>query len=194
MGNPNPFCACKVCKKAASDWSSKDFRMRLSIFIETSGKKILVDPTPDLRLQMVKFGIHDFDAILITHWHYDHMYGLCELETWCNKENIKVYCVKAIAEAIQKSLFWVGVKPEIIGAGESFCVGGVKITPFEVKHTARWTGVNCTGFVFEENGKKLTYVPDFYEIPEASLCAGSKAQRARAIRKRPRPFTWYAGF
>ncbi|MGO1117578.1 MBL fold metallo-hydrolase [Rhodovibrionaceae bacterium A322] len=54
-------------------------RRRSSIFIEWQGRNILIDASPDLRLQLIDNGITRVDAILITHAHADHTHGLDEL-------------------------------------------------------------------------------------------------------------------
>lgn len=57
----------------------KNRRRRSSILVEWQGRNILVDASPDLRLQLIDNKITRVDAILITHAHADHTHGLDEL-------------------------------------------------------------------------------------------------------------------
>ena len=57
----------------------KNRRMRASVFLETQGKRILFDTSPDLREQILRFGIGGIDAVLFTHSHADHCHGIDEL-------------------------------------------------------------------------------------------------------------------
>jgi phosphoribosyl 1,2-cyclic phosphate phosphodiesterase len=65
------------------DWGACDpaeprnRRTRSSIVIEgDDGRRILVDTSPDLRLQLIDNAIASIDAVLYTHSHADHILGL----------------------------------------------------------------------------------------------------------------------
>src|SRR3546814_9382164 len=47
-------------------------RRRCSILVETAGRRILVDTSPDLREQLLDAGVGAVDAVLFTHTHADH--------------------------------------------------------------------------------------------------------------------------
>lgn len=51
-------------------------RTRASIVIESAGQRLLVDTSPELRIQLTACGIGQVDAILYTHSHADHITGL----------------------------------------------------------------------------------------------------------------------
>jgi len=66
-------CRCPVCQSA----DEHDRRSRPSIYFQFGdGTSVLVDTTPDLRMQALRFGIERVDAILFTHCHADHVMGL----------------------------------------------------------------------------------------------------------------------
>ena len=92
-GIPIVGCHCKVCTSK----NSKDKRLRASLLIETHEQKILIDSGPDLRYQMLRNQIDNIDAVLYTHFHYDHLGGLDDLrpfsqrranglDCWCNEQ------------------------------------------------------------------------------------------------------------
>src|ERR1700712_4356787 len=78
-GVPMIGCTCAVC--TSSDPHNK--RMRVSIVVSTAAdgaggkpQNILVDTTPEMRIQMLREGIDRVEAILMTHSHADHIFGL----------------------------------------------------------------------------------------------------------------------
>lgn len=71
-GIPMIGCSCDVC--TSSD--PRDRRTRPSIVIERAGQTILIDTSPELRLQCLANGVSRVDAILFTHPHADHVTGL----------------------------------------------------------------------------------------------------------------------
>ena len=67
------------------DWGACDQenprnrRRRVSILVETRGKTLLIDTSPDLREQLLDAGTERIDAVLFTHHHADHCHGLDDL-------------------------------------------------------------------------------------------------------------------
>src|SRR5262245_56225395 len=57
----------------------KNRRRRVSILIEAQGQAILVDTSPDLRMQLLDAGVAHIDAVLYTHDHADHCHGIDDL-------------------------------------------------------------------------------------------------------------------
>jgi phosphoribosyl 1,2-cyclic phosphate phosphodiesterase len=79
-GVPVIGCDCRVC---ASD-DPRDNRLRTSIALRFDDHKdrprtILIDTSPDLRQQALAHHITRCDAILFTHNHADHTFGLDEV-------------------------------------------------------------------------------------------------------------------
>lgn len=71
-GVPVIGCHCAVC--TSSD--PRNQRTRPSVIVEVPGGKILIDTTPELRMQLLREGVERVDAILFTHYHADHIFGL----------------------------------------------------------------------------------------------------------------------
>jgi phosphoribosyl 1,2-cyclic phosphate phosphodiesterase len=54
-------------------------RRRASVAIESGGRILLIDLSPDLRVQLLDAGIDRIDAVLLTHPHADHLHGIDDL-------------------------------------------------------------------------------------------------------------------
>ena len=89
QGVPIINCDCAVCQ---SD-NPKNKRMRCSIMIEINGQHLLVDTSMDMRNQFIEFRFPKIDAVLFTHAHADHIFGLDELRrfNYIQKQIIPVY-------------------------------------------------------------------------------------------------------
>ena len=82
-GVPVIGCDCEVCKST----DSKDKRGRCSAYIQLQTKDnkdkfILIDIGPDFRAQALRENIRQIDAVLLTHAHADHMFGLDDLRNF----------------------------------------------------------------------------------------------------------------
>src|SRR5665648_718306 len=83
QGVPVIACKCDVCRSA----DTKDKRLRSAIMIEEGDTRIVVDVGPDFRQQMLTHEVDDLDAILLTHEHADHIFGLDDIRSfnWLRK-------------------------------------------------------------------------------------------------------------
>lgn len=73
---PSFHCCCRVCKAARSN--PKQRRTRASIAM-IGQEIVLVDASPDLEFQLERESIRKINRIFITHWHFDHVWGLAAL-------------------------------------------------------------------------------------------------------------------
>src|SRR5688572_5347837 len=71
-GIPIIGCHCAVC--ASTD--PRDKRTRPSAVFSYGGSNVLIDTTPELRLQCLANGVHSIEAVVYTHGHADHIMGL----------------------------------------------------------------------------------------------------------------------
>lgn len=138
-GIPEIGCDCHVCTSA----DSKDKRLRCSALVETMGVKLLIDASPDFRLQALKSDISMIDALLVTHIHYDHVGGLDDLRPFCLEGDIPVYARADVDADLKRRMDYCfrsdkypgvpGFNMHIID-NQPFYIKGVKITPVEVFH------------------------------------------------------------
>jgi phosphoribosyl 1,2-cyclic phosphate phosphodiesterase len=74
-GVPMIGCHCAVCDST----HPHDKRTRPSAVISYGDTRVLIDTTPELRLQCVANGVDRIDAVVYTHAHADHIMGLDDL-------------------------------------------------------------------------------------------------------------------
>ncbi|HSE97802.1 MAG TPA: MBL fold metallo-hydrolase [Blastocatellia bacterium] len=72
VGVPSVGCECDTC---LSD-DPRDKRLRTSVLVEHEGRSIIIDTSTDFRQQALRIGLKRLDAILFTHAHADHCFGL----------------------------------------------------------------------------------------------------------------------
>ncbi len=158
-------------RKANPD-NIKNQRMRASLYLETEGKKFIIDTGPELRLQINQNNITDVDAVFITHPHYDHIASLPELSRACSLlgHSIEIWVNQETEKDIKTSYSFLfnGGEPE--GAGliwkqlpniGYFNAAGIDFQTFQVPHH-RW---KCSAF----RHKEFAYVTDWENLSEEGL-------------------------
>lgn len=74
-GVPAVGCPCEVCR---SD-DPRDKRLRASVLLEFNGRSVVIDTGTDFRQQALRAGLSRLDAVLFTHDHVDHIFGLDDI-------------------------------------------------------------------------------------------------------------------
>ena len=92
QGVPLINCSCDVCTSE----NLKNNRLRSSVTIETNSTILLVDTTPDLRQQLLRYPVPRIDAILYTHAHADHICGMDDIRrfNFIQEDKIPAYADK----------------------------------------------------------------------------------------------------
>lgn len=172
-GIPMVGCLCPVC----TSLDHRDQRLRTSIFIETkSGKKILVDTTPDLRTQLLTNKISDIDFVIMTHDHADHLHGIDDLRplTFGPPEKvIPIYCNEETAKIIEKRFNYIfqnnNPQNPILGGG----IPRLSLNPVELDKKIIIEGEEFTFFNYPHgHGSTMgfthqgfAYIVDCMELP-----------------------------
>jgi phosphoribosyl 1,2-cyclic phosphate phosphodiesterase len=201
-GVPMIGCECAVCR---SD-DPRDTRTRPSILLESSPtdaqptspwarpiRSVLVDTSTDLRTQALSVGIRRVDAILYTHSHADHIFGLDEVRRFnlLQKESIPCYADAHTLKDLHRAFSYIFapsrqdgggiplVTPFLIGG--PFLVGDLDVVPVPLLHGRR----PILGFRFGA----FAYLTDCSAIPDASwpLLDGVEVLILDALRHRPHP-------
>ena len=177
-GIPAPFCKCRVCKSAKNS-KSKDYRTRPEILIESAKGKILLEISPDIRLQSSRFDLSGVKDFFISHWHFDHMYGLLELHAWSDiimNGKINIYCSKNTKDWLDKSFGYIPKNIIVLKPFQKITLFGMNITPIPLQHMysqdielSESQLENVYGYLIEEKGKKFVYLADYFNIPNKSL-------------------------
>lgn len=140
-----------------------------SALIATAQTRILLDAGISCRetfkrLKSLGEDPHQLSAILITHEHSDHVYGLMTL---AKKLSVPVFMTGATHHAWSRSLRNdLGEAPqlsrlELFCAGRHLQIGDIAITPFTIPHDA----ADPVGFVFRAEGVKLAFATDLGYLP-----------------------------
>ena len=86
----------------------KNYRTRCSAIISTNKKNILIDTSPDLRIQMIKNKIKNIDIILYSHLHADQTHGINDLRCFYfkHKKKITVYADKLTSNYLKNNFLY----------------------------------------------------------------------------------------
>lgn len=137
-----PTCQCEVCKSA----DPRDNRMRCSALVGLDdGRQILVDCGPDFRMQALRAGICQLDALLLTHNHFDHCYGIDDLRPWAYFNPLPTYADQGMSNALLTRWDYIFVHkypgvPKLDlhtlrpSQGDTFLVGDTPVTPIRCLH------------------------------------------------------------
>ncbi|MFC2142814.1 MBL fold metallo-hydrolase [Candidatus Aenigmatarchaeota archaeon] len=171
-GTPGPFAKDKISKMAWENPDKKEFRFRPCFEIENKNKSFLVEIPPDIRLISQKFNLPKINDFLVSHWHFDHMYGLLELDSWAYRNPITIHCSQKTNDWLEKNFAHIKKEINVLKPLKEVKINGVEIIPFPIYHMSRFDKdlkeeelENTFGFVFD---KKIAYMADFYKIPEIS--------------------------
>jgi phosphoribosyl 1,2-cyclic phosphate phosphodiesterase len=172
FGVPQIGCSCAVCRSA----DPRDRRSRSAALVEAGGAAILIDTPPELRLQLIAADVSRVDAVLFTHEHADHIFGLDDLRLFPFYLGgpVPLYCEERVEERIRRSYDYAfhDEEPTHHGAVPQLVFRRIGLAPFEALG-ARITPVRLLhGPKFEVLGFRLgnvAYCTDVKAIPAESM-------------------------
>jgi phosphoribosyl 1,2-cyclic phosphate phosphodiesterase len=172
MLNNYARCPHRVCLKAQVHPRYR--RTRASILVEAGGASLLIDTSQDFYSQMHANRVQRIDAVLYTHAHADHIYGLPDIRSYCRRQGgaIDIYGSAETLRVLRRAFHYVFQPPAYVGGGIPTLdahpleapaeVCGLWVTPVPVVH-GPLTG--CQGYRIGD----MAYIPDVKEIPPTSL-------------------------
>ncbi len=187
-GVPSIACHCQVC----TSLDHRDKRTRPSLLLEFDGRVVVIDTTPDFRQQALREGMERLDAVVFTHAHADHVFGLDEIRAFYfrQRQPIPIYADARSMESIRRIFTYIfdgsypygGVaklEPHLIEG--PFDLWDERLIPVPVLHG----DLPILGFRFG----KAAYATDFSTIPETTLplLEGLDVLILDALRHKPHP-------
>ncbi len=192
-GVPVIGCGCAVCKSR----DPRNQRTRPSVLLQVPGGNILIDTAPELRLQLLRECVGRVDALLFTHYHADHIFGLDDVRVlnFAIGGPLPVYAERTVQRVLRRTFSYAfdswshkiprGGVPRLdfrtINVRRPFEVLGRQCIPIRLLHGR----FRVLGFRFGN----LAYCTDVNRIPRHSmrLLAGLDVLVLDALRDRPHP-------
>lgn len=173
VGIPVIGCDCRVCRSQ----DPRNKRRRSSVYVVAGGVSIVIDTSLDFREQALAYAVPRVDAVLITHSHADHIFGLDDIRRYNTIQGtmIPVYGSRDTIADLIRIFNYVGVgttEPGVFRPQLEFCamsgarqIGAVRVEALPVHHGRAQT----YGYRLDCGGRSFGYVPDCKEMPEETL-------------------------
>ncbi|MGL6074223.1 MAG: MBL fold metallo-hydrolase [Fimbriiglobus sp.] len=171
VGVPMIGCECAVCRST----DLRNHRTRSSVLLRLPAGNLLIDTTPELRMQFLREKIPLAHAVVYTHYHADHLFGLDDVRLFPVKlgKHLPLYCADDVEAVIRQCFSYAfqtinadapaGFVPKLEFhriATEPFEVLGETLTPIPLKHGR----FDVLGFRIGN----VAYCTDVSSIPETS--------------------------
>ncbi|MFK7827354.1 MAG: MBL fold metallo-hydrolase [Oligoflexales bacterium] len=170
-GVPTIGCSCKVCM--SDDPRNKRRRSSILITRRDTQENLVIDTTPDFRIQILEAKISQLGNVLYTHTHADHCHGFDDLRAFYffSKSSINCFLSKEFHKEFTTRFSYAftntgykGTTPQVelkeIPKGP-FKAIGMEVDPIRLPHGTMQT----TGFRFGS----FAYITDFKTFPKRLL-------------------------
>lgn len=190
VGVPALGCGCPVC----TGGDPRNQRTRCALLLGLARGNLLVDTPPDLRMQLLREQVGVVHAVLYTHEHADHLFGLDDLRLFPFYLGgpVPLYCEPRVEMRVRRSFDYAfspqppthgGAAPQLVFhriSTDPFEVLGLRVVPIRLQHGPR---CEVLGFRFAN----LAYCTDTNGIPAESwpLLEGLDVLILDALRLRP---------
>lgn len=172
MGVPSLGCECAVCHSN----NPRDKRTRCSVLLSTGDRNVVIDTSPDFRMQALREAVTRLDGIVYTHAHADHILGLDDIRpfNFRQKSEIPIYASAETLGILRRTFAYIfentngySTLPRIQlhtidGPFDPFGrpEGTIDFLPVPVRHGP----TDVLGFRFG----RAAYLTDFSTVPESS--------------------------
>ncbi len=145
VGVPMIGCGCTTCTST----NLRNKRSRCGLVLGLPEGNLLIDTTPELRMQLLREQIGLAHAIAYTHDHADHLYGLDDVRVlyFYLGHPLPVYCESNVEQRIRRAFdyaftpeaaTYAGGVPQLefheIAPGEPFQLLGADVLPLRLHH------------------------------------------------------------
>lgn len=182
-GVPLIGCECRVCRSE----DPRDKRTRPSVLVRYDdpagvARQVLIDTTPEMRVQCLREGIKRLDAVMYTHAHADHIVGTDDLRRFNAVQDsaLDIYADEPTFEVLGRMFryifdpsinvnksFIATLIPHRVVHGEAFELHGATWLPVRLMHGR----LPITGYRIECGGRSVAYCTDVSTIPPESMAA-----------------------
>lgn len=186
--------------RIGNDWGDCDpaeprnRRTRVAILVEHEGTRILVDTGPDMRNQLLAAGVGKVDAVIWTHEHADHVFGIDDLRQIFHLLGHPVpgYARPGTRARLEDMFGYVfhgrgGYPPTVAmhDLPDELTIGSITVRVTDQPHGS----ITSAGLRFEAGGRTAGYATDI-----SGMTADMRALYTRldlwivdALRRRPHP-------
>ena len=132
-GVPMIGCHCPVCRSP----DPRNQRTRTGAVIRAPHANILIDTSPELRLQLLRERIDLIHSVLYTHSHADHLFGLDDLRLFGHYLNgpVHLYCEEIVEQQIRRAFhycFQDTILNDHVGAIPQLTLNRLTLDPIEL--------------------------------------------------------------
>ena len=186
-GIPSIGCRCEVCGSP----DPRATRSRCAIHVQWR-ERVLVDTPPELRQQVIRSHVRRVDAILFTHTHADHLFGLDDVRRFNDLQGgeLTVFARAEDLEVIRQAFRYIFVATQAGGGKPQLRLSPIENDCIEIDGLNR----GDPDYVRRIGGDRLSlrsfaYVTDVSRIPPASLerLRGLDTLALGALRHEPHP-------
>ncbi len=186
--------------RIGNDWGACDpenprnARMRSSILVSLGGYHILVDTSPELRLQMLRARVGPVDAVIWTHEHADHCHGLDDLRQMAImlRRPVLAYARQPVLDILAARFDYAfhgsSHYPPLVDAQplqDRQRMGPLEVEALEMPHGPGQT----SGLRFSDGVKTIGYATDFSDFTSdmVQFFTGVDLLVIDALRREPHP-------
>ena len=176
----------------------RNHRTRPSVLVRSPETSIVIDTTPEFRIQCLRESIRHLDGVFVTHAHADHIMGMDDCRRFCDHKTGVPFPVYASEPTHQQLRIVFGYafandnvpvgyfKPDARTVENAFEFRDLSVEPVWLPHGR----VTCTGYLFKHGNRKVFgYLTDCKEVPEEAIeqVAGVDVVILDALRFREHP-------
>jgi phosphoribosyl 1,2-cyclic phosphate phosphodiesterase len=186
--------------RIGNDWGACDpeeprnRRTRVSILVETDDTRILVDTGPDMRAQLLAADVATIDAVIWTHEHADHVFGIDDLRQVYHLQGhpVEGYARLATQQRLAETFGYVfhgrdGYPPTVALnlLPDRLRIGSIDVSVVDQPHGS----ITSAGLRFDHDGSSVGYATDIsaMTLDMRRLYAGLDLLIIDALRRRPHP-------